>query len=39
MVRINAGNGNLMANDVINYVIANGGVNSVVEGRINILGQ
>ena len=39
MVRINAGNGNLMANDVINYVVANGGVNSVVEGRINILGQ
>ena len=39
MVRINAGNGNLMANDVINYVIANGGVTSVVDGRINILGQ
>ena len=31
---INAGNGNLMANDVIDYIIKSGGVTATVEGRI-----
>ncbi|MCG6901816.1 MAG: bifunctional metallophosphatase/5'-nucleotidase [Rhodobacter sp.] len=38
-VLINAGNGILMANDVMNYVVANGGVTSKVEGRIKTVGQ
>ena len=37
-VLINAGNGNLMANDVMDYVIKMGGVNSTVEGRIKKVG-
>ncbi len=38
-VLINSGNGNLMANDVIDYIIANGGVKNTVEGRIKIVGE
>ena len=38
-VLINAGNGNLMANDVIDYIIKNGGVNNTVEGRIKVVGE
>jgi 2',3'-cyclic-nucleotide 2'-phosphodiesterase (5'-nucleotidase family) len=37
-VLINAGNGNLMANDVIAYVSATGKVTTGVEGRIRRLG-
>ncbi len=36
---IDTGNGNLMANDVINYIVDQGGVNTVVEGRIKVVGQ
>jgi len=36
---ISAGNGNLMANDVINYIVAQGGVKSTVEGRIKVVGE
>jgi 5'-nucleotidase/UDP-sugar diphosphatase len=38
-VRINAGNGNLMANDVMDYVAKMGSVGVKVEGRIRKLGQ
>jgi 5'-nucleotidase/UDP-sugar diphosphatase len=38
-VLINGGNGNLMANDVINYVVKMGGVTSKVEGRVRKLGN
>ncbi|MGO4907569.1 bifunctional UDP-sugar hydrolase/5'-nucleotidase [Pseudorhodobacter sp. W20_MBD10_FR17] len=38
-VLINAGNGNLMANDVMDYVVKMGKVGSKVEGRIKQLGQ
>jgi 5'-nucleotidase / UDP-sugar diphosphatase len=38
-VLINAGNGNLMANDVMDYVAKMGGVTSKVEGRIKTVGQ
>jgi len=38
-VLINPANGNLMANDVINYVLKNGGVTNKVEGRIKTVGQ
>jgi len=38
-VIIDAGNGNLMANDVIDYIAAAGTVNVGVEGRIRILGK
>ena len=38
-VLINAGNGNLMANDVIDYIIANGGIKTGVEGRIKRVGE
>ncbi len=38
-VLINAGNGNLMANDVMDYVAEMGTVNSKVEGRIKTVGQ
>ncbi len=38
-VLINKGNGNLMANDVMDYVVMNGGVTSSVEGRIKVVGQ
>ena len=38
-VLINAGNGNLMANDVMDYIAGMGTVNSVVEGRIKTVGQ
>lgn len=38
-VLINAGNGNLMANDVMDYIIENGKVESTVEGRIKMVGQ
>ena len=34
LLLINAGNGNLMANDVIDYIIKSGGVTATVEGRI-----
>jgi len=37
-VRINAGNGNLMANDVMAYIAESGKVTSVVEGRIKVAG-
>lgn len=37
-VIINQGNGNLMANDVMNYVAETGTVNVTVEGRITKLG-
>ena len=36
---INTGNGNLMANDVIDYVIDQGGVHNTVEGRIKVVGE
>ncbi len=36
---IDTGNGNLMANDVINYIINQGGVNATVEGRIKVVGE
>jgi len=36
---IDTGNGNLMANDVINYVIEQGGVHNTVEGRITVVGE
>ncbi len=36
---INSANGNLMANDVIDYIVANGGVTATVEGRIKTVGQ
>jgi 2',3'-cyclic-nucleotide 2'-phosphodiesterase (5'-nucleotidase family) len=38
-VLINAGNGNLMANDVMDYVVKMGKVTSKVEGRIKKLGE
>lgn len=38
-VLINAGNGNLMANDVIDYVAKTGKVTAAVEGRIKTVGQ
>ena len=38
-VIINQGNGNLMANDVMDYVTAMGGVTATVEGRIKTVGQ
>ncbi|MFV2038149.1 MAG: bifunctional UDP-sugar hydrolase/5'-nucleotidase, partial [Paracoccaceae bacterium] len=38
-VLINAGNGNLMANDVIEYIISSGGVTAAVEGRIKTVGN
>ena len=38
-VLINSGNGNLMANDVIDYIINNGGVKTTVEGRIKVVGE
>ena len=37
-VLINAGNGNLMANDVMNYVEAAGTVSPTIEGRIKTVG-
>ncbi|MCU9847747.1 5'-nucleotidase C-terminal domain-containing protein [Defluviimonas sp. WL0024] len=37
-VIVNAGNGNLMANDVIDHIVAAGGVKVGVEGRIRTLG-
>jgi 2',3'-cyclic-nucleotide 2'-phosphodiesterase (5'-nucleotidase family) len=36
---IDAANGNLMANDVIDYVLKNGGVTASVEGRIKTVGN
>lgn len=36
---INKGNGNLMANDVIDYIIDQGGVHNTVEGRIKVVGE
>jgi len=36
---ISAGNANLMANDVIDYIIAQGGVKTTVEGRIKVVGE
>ena len=38
-VIVNQGNGNLMANDVMDYVVAQGGVTATVEGRIKTVGQ
>jgi len=38
-VLVNAGNGNLMANDVMEYVAAMGKVTNTVEGRIKTVGQ
>ena len=38
-VLINAGNGNLMANDVMDYVAKMGGVKSKVEGRVKKVGE
>lgn len=38
-VLINAGNGNLMANDVMDYIVAAGKVTAKVEGRIKVVGQ
>ncbi|MDZ4095962.1 MAG: 5'-nucleotidase C-terminal domain-containing protein [Paracoccaceae bacterium] len=38
-VLINAGNGNLMANDVMDYVVKTGKVTVAVEGRIKTVGQ
>jgi 2',3'-cyclic-nucleotide 2'-phosphodiesterase (5'-nucleotidase family) len=38
-VIINAGNGSLMANDVMAYVTAAGTVTQAVEGRIKVLGK
>ncbi len=37
-VRINAGNGNLMANDVMDYIAETGRVTAAVEGRIKLAG-
>ena len=36
---IDTGNGKLMANDVIDYIIDQGGVHTTVEGRIKVVGQ
>ena len=36
---IDAANGNLMANDVIDYVLKNGGITAKVEGRIKTVGN
>jgi len=38
-VLIGAGDGNLNANDVIDYIIKSGGVNATVEGRIKTVGN
>ncbi|WP_050518325.1 bifunctional metallophosphatase/5'-nucleotidase [Pseudorhodobacter antarcticus] len=38
-VLINGGNGNLMANDVMDYIVKMGGVTSVVEGRVKKVGE
>ncbi|HHL21215.1 MAG TPA: bifunctional metallophosphatase/5'-nucleotidase [Aliiroseovarius sp.] len=38
-VLVDAANGNLMANDVMNYIEAKGGVTAKVEGRIKTVGQ
>jgi 5'-nucleotidase/UDP-sugar diphosphatase len=38
-VLINGGNGNLMANDVMDYIVKMGGVASKVEGRVKTVGQ
>ena len=38
-VLINKGNGNLMANDVIDYIVGAGGVPEVAMGRISKLGE
>ncbi|MGB8813361.1 MAG: 5'-nucleotidase C-terminal domain-containing protein [Paracoccaceae bacterium] len=38
-VLINAGNGNLMANDVMDYIVAAGKVTAKVEGRIKTVGN
>ncbi|NBR53478.1 MAG: hypothetical protein EBT91_08615 [Rhodobacteraceae bacterium] len=38
-VVVDKGNGSLMANDVIDYIIANGGTSATVEGRIKTVGQ
>ncbi len=38
-VLVNSGNGNLMANDVIDYVTSTGKVTASVEGRIRTVGQ
>lgn len=38
-VLINAGNGNLMANDVMDYIVKQGGVTSKVEGRVKKVGE
>ncbi len=38
-VLVDAANGNLMANDVMNYIEAMGGVKEKVEGRIKTVGQ
>ncbi len=38
-VLINKGNGNLMANDVIDYIVSHGGVVASVEGRIKRVGE
>jgi len=38
-VLINSANGNLMANDVIDYIVKNGGVTNTVEGRIKVVGE
>ncbi|HHB81465.1 MAG TPA: bifunctional metallophosphatase/5'-nucleotidase, partial [Aliiroseovarius sp.] len=36
---VDAANGNLMANDVMNYIEAMGGVSAAVEGRIKAVGE
>ncbi|MFQ5437424.1 MAG: bifunctional metallophosphatase/5'-nucleotidase [Paracoccaceae bacterium] len=38
-VIIDKGNGNLMANDVIDYIAGLGTVNAAVEGRLKVVGQ
>ncbi len=38
-VLINAGNGNLLANDVMDYIMKTGKVTNTVEGRIKTVGQ
>lgn len=38
-VLINAGNGNLMANDVTENIISSGGVTADFEGRIKTIGN
>jgi 5'-nucleotidase/UDP-sugar diphosphatase len=38
-VVVDKGNGSLMANDVIDYIIANGGTSIGLEGRIKTVGQ